>query len=274
MDRLLLSSAVGWGFPTWAEPDVIALLRDLGISHAQIFRNRDKHLAAETIRGPLNDAGLTITSLHAFFAEDYDPSLTDESARAVSVANLSREADFVRGLGGRLVVVHPGSEKTGGTSQDADRVDALRRSAEELTRVAESLDVVYALENLPPGHVGDDMAVLRSIVDQIDSPHLGLNYDSGHANLTGDPISALDAGGSRIVGTHIHDNDGSGDEHLPPGSGDISMDDVCRGLARHRYSGEFTLELMDTVDSLRGQLTDGWLAKLDHWLDLASGTTS
>ena len=274
MQTVHLASAVGWGFPTWNQAEMIALLKTFDIRRIQIFRNRQKNIPAVDIRRPVNDAGLTISSLHAFFGPDHDLSLTDEADRRHSVENLTREADYVLALGGRLVVVHPGCAECGGTSADPDRVAALARSTEELARVAESMDILFSLENLPHGMVGDDMAVLRKIVETIDSPHLGLNYDCGHSNLTSDSITVLDQAGPRIVSTHIHDNLGLKDDHLPPGFGNVDMDAVCRGLARHGYRGEFTLELMAPVDVLRRQLDAAWTARLRRWLDLAASAAS
>ena len=271
METVHLASSLGWGFPTWNHDEMIDFIKSFDIRRVQVFRNRQKNIPAEDIRRPVNDAGLAISSLHAFFGPDHDPSLTEESQRQRSVENLAREADFVLALGGRLVVVHPGCAESGSSSADPDRAAALARSAQGLARIAETRNVLFALENLPHGMVGDDMAVLRKIVDDIDSPHLGLNYDCGHANLTSDPVTVLDQAGPRLIATHIHDNLGVKDDHLPSGFGSIDTDAVCRGLARHNYRGEFTLELMAPINILRGQLDAAWTTRLGRWLDLARG---
>ena len=43
--------------------------------------------------------------------------------------------------------------------------------------------------------------------------------------------------------THIHDNHGATDEHLPIGQGVIPWSEVCQGFANIRYNGELSLEL-------------------------------
>jgi sugar phosphate isomerase/epimerase len=271
METLPLSSSVGWGFPTWDQFEMMSLVKSLGIDLIQIFRNRQLNLAATEIRRGVDGEGLKITSLHAFFGPDFDPSLTSEASRQRSADNLSREADFVLALGGDLVVVHPGCADTGGSSSDADRVAALERSAEQLAGVGERTQVTFALENLPHGQVGDDMAVLRRIVDRIDSPRLALTFDCGHANLTSNAAAVLRQAGPRLATTHIHDNFGVKDEHLPPGSGNVDMETMCRTLAEIKYRGDFGLELMAPVAVLREQLDDTWRKRLRRWVELASG---
>lgn len=274
MERLTLASAIGWGFPTWVERDAMTLLTTLGIQCVQVFRNREKNIPAADIRGPLTDAGFTITSLHAFFGPDYNPSLPDEAARQASVDNLVREADYCRDLGGAMLIVHPGEDPAGADTTAPARRDALRRSAEALAAAGEREHMVFALENLPPGVVGDSMAMLREIVDEVDSPQLGINYDCGHANLSGDPVEILRQGGPRILGTHIHDNLGADDNHLPPGFGSVDIEAVCRELAAIGYRGAFMLELMEPVAMLRDRFSDAYLSRLTRWLDLASGLVS
>ena len=271
MQRLRLVSAIGWGFPTWDENDAASLLAEIGIPHVQVFRNIHKDIPAADIRSGLAGHGLKVASLHAFFGDEYDPGNPDESARRRNVDNLAREADYCLELGGNLVVVHPGDAILGPATRDTRRVDALVRSGEQLAAVGERTGVVFSLENLQPGQMGDDMAMLRGVADKVDSLRLGLNYDCGHANLTSDPMTVLRQAGPRIVSTHIHDNHGREDEHVAPGFGNIDMDAVCRELAEVNYHGDFTLELMETVDSVRAKCDGQWLAKLNRWLDLASG---
>jgi len=271
MQKLPLASAIGWGFPTWREAEEAELLAALGIRRVQVFRNREKPFAAPDVRRWLTDQGLACTSFHAAFGDDYDPSRPDDAARRRSVENLAREVDVCMALGGRLLVVHPGDAPIGPEMHDAERIGALERSAAELAALGEREGCTIALENLQPDQMGNDMAMLRRIVDAIDSPRLGLNYDCGHANLGQDPVAVLHQAGPRIASTHIHDNSGRGDDHFAPGFGSIDIDAVCRALAEIGYRGEFVLELMETTDALRRRCDAAWMEKLGRWLDLASG---
>jgi sugar phosphate isomerase/epimerase len=271
MPQLRLVSSLGWGFPTWKEADEARLLQAFGLRHAQVFRNINQPFEPREVRKLLGDFGIDVVSLHGKFGNEFDLSQTDEAARQRAVDAEVSEAEVCRALGGTLVVVHPGNANIGAETHSPQRVAALTRSAEQLAEAGRRCQVLYALENLQPGQMGDDIALLRRIVDQIDSPHLGINYDCGHANLTGDPVAAVATGGPRIVGTHIHDNSGAADDHWVPGTGVIDMDAVCAALGREGYGGDFTLELLETTEAVQKKCTVEWRARLLRWLTLAGG---
>ncbi len=271
MQRLRVASTIGWGFPSWNEDDEARLLSEFGLRHVQAFRNIEKDITAHEIRNHLGDYGLSIVGLHAFFGEAWDPSLTDESSRKKAVSGFAGEAEFCLSMGGDLVIVHPGGEPIGDQTRDPARIEALRRSAHQLVEIGSSMGCRFALENLPRGQMGDDVRMMRQIVEEVDSPYLGLNYDCGHANLGGGVMEMLDAAGQRLVGTHVHDNNGQADDHFVPGFGSIDMEAVCRGLARHGYRGDFTLELMGPTDEKRSICDSAWWEKLNRWVDIASG---
>ena len=51
-------------------------------------------------------------------------------------------------------------------------------------------------------------------------PQAGALLDTGHAHVNGWDIPAVvKALGERLTACHVHDNDGSGDAHLPVGQG-------------------------------------------------------
>jgi len=271
MPKVRLASTIGWGFPSWKEEDEARLLQEFGLRHVQLFRNTALPFDPRQARRLLADHGIEIVSMHARFGDEFDPSLPDETARQHAVDCLAAEADVCLALGGQLIVVHPGNANIGQETRSPRRIDALKRAAAHLARVAEKSGLLFALENLQPGQMGDDMPMLRRIVDEIDSPRLGLNYDCGHAHLAAGALPVLEAGGPRIIATHIHDNSGHADDHIVPGTGTIDMDAVCRGLARIDYHGDFVLELMESTESLRAKCTRAWQLKLMRWLALANG---
>jgi len=271
MGRLRVVSTVGWGFPSWNEDEEARLLSDFGVRHVQAFRNIEKNITAQEIRNHLGDYGISVVALHAFFGEAWDLSLPDEASRKKAAGGFAGEAEFCLSMGGDLVIVHPGGEPIGDQTRDPARVEALRRSAHQLVEIGSRTGCRFALENLPRGQMGDDVRMMRQIVEEFDSPYLGLNYDCGHANLSDGVMETLDAAGQRIIGTHIHDNNGQADDHFVPGFGSIRMEAVCRGLAGHGYRGDFTLELMGSTDEIRDMCDGAWWEKFNRWVDMASG---
>ena len=69
--------------------------------------------------------------------------------------------------------------------------------------------------------------------------------DLGHALVAGmatqDYLAGLTPGILKAL--HIHDNDGSSDQHRLPHLGNVNWEAVMEGLAAYGYSGDFTMEL-------------------------------
>jgi len=82
--------------------------------------------------------------------------------------------------------------------------------------------VKLALENLLPGHLGAKSTTVRRVVDDFDSPFLGVCLDTGHAHLNeGGVLGAFEMLRDRIINFHLQDNDGNLDRHLQPPYGTI-----------------------------------------------------
>ena len=72
----------------------------------------------------------------------------------------------------------------------------------------------------------------------------GICFDFGHAHLAGYNMGdAIRMVGKRLRVTHVHDNHGVLDEHLPVGEGTIDWDDVSNALKEIGYDRELSLEL-------------------------------
>jgi len=74
-------------------------------------------------------------------------------------------------------------------------------------------------------------------------PQVRFHLDVGHFNLNQrNPLEFARAFASRLVHVHLHDNDGSKDQHLPPGTGRIDWATFIPGL-KSIYDGTITLEV-------------------------------
>jgi len=75
-------------------------------------------------------------------------------------------------------------------------------------------------------------------------PDLLCHLDIGHCNLCGrDPATMVRQFGPRLHHVHLHDNDGRGDLHLPPGTGTIEWPPVFRALRDVGYDKTLTVEV-------------------------------
>ena len=85
----------------------------------------------------------------------------------------------------------------------------------QLVERAEELEVGIALENTRL------VEPLLLLLDSLQSPQLGLCYDSSHARLTVGELELLEDYSHRLMATHLSDNDGLKDRHWLPGEGEI-----------------------------------------------------
>lgn len=147
-------------------------------------------------------------------------------------------------IGVPLTVVHPGNSPIPLTHDQTieENVKALRR----LMPVAEKYNMKIALENLHNTvSTADD---LIAIVDEVNHPLLGVNWDVGHANMNGlDQYEEITKLGKRLWSLHLHDNGGppaahGADWHLPPFYGNINYDAIMRALLAVGYAGTFNFE--------------------------------
>jgi sugar phosphate isomerase/epimerase len=80
-----------------------------------------------------------------------------------------------------------------------------------------------------------DPAYLRTFVDETRLTGLRFNFDIGHAHLADGPEAervekAFAPLRELVISTHIHDNHGEKDEHLPPYDGSIDWESAVKIL--------------------------------------------
>ena len=173
------------------------------------------------------------------------------------MACLKRHFRLAATLGAFDVVVHPdhcpdqSAEQIVGANTDAFR---------ELADAAAEHDVCILLENLRSAAVST-AADLLQLIDTIDRPNVAINFDSSHANVMKlNTPAEIVACGRALRGTHISDNDGSGDQHRIPGEGTIDWPAVIRSLRDIDYTGPFNLEIpgarhsIPAVTAMRSEL--------------------
>ncbi|HUU11161.1 MAG TPA: sugar phosphate isomerase/epimerase family protein [Phycisphaerae bacterium] len=275
MPDLPLGAVIAFDFEKWDVDEEIAIVHGAGVVRTQVYRNYVHGVTAQRIRQILDEANLVADSMHGYIELEmlggphFDLSAKAPKARRAALEIVRGEAEYAHVLGCRDIIVHPVGP--GCTRDDAFRPDALAESAEHVARLGEEADVRFLLENMPPPMFGADAHLLRRIVDAVDSPHLGLAYDSGHANIAKDPVGIVRTMGPRLWGVHLHDNDGTDDGHFLPGMGTMPFVDVARALAEVGFAGTFMLEIYRDTWEVRQNLTAERAAFIDRLRRLASG---
>ncbi len=224
-------------------PEMLGQAAGAGFGGVEIFCSRshfDFHSrdAVKEIAGALADHKLTLASLHAPTSRDMGPGReggsplslceTERVRRVDAMDEYRRAIDVAEDLPFRTMVMH-----MGGTREIADprRRDAAFSSLEHLSLHAKHVGVTIALENTL-SEMGDP-AYLRTFVDETRLTTLRFCFDIGHANLmdgaAGDRIAKTFEPLRDLVATsHVHDNHGEKDEHLPPFTGTIDWAAAAR----------------------------------------------
>jgi sugar phosphate isomerase/epimerase len=108
----------------------------------------------------------------------------------------------------------------------ADYVSVVRRCCD----ICEDAGVKYALEPHPYRWMRNAASMMR-LIDQVDSPALGMNFDPSHLFPMGEmPQMVIYEVGHRIFHTHFSDNDGTSNAHWRPGKGKIDWRGVLQAL--------------------------------------------
>lgn len=183
------------------------------------FLDHTNVLEIEKLKRDLRLAGMCVNSVHAPFGRGIDISSLDDKVQEQGVASIIKVIEFTQAVDAALMVVHAGEGKvTADRSKRSDRAAGVIR---ELAVLAEEAEVVLAVENQPPGYTCGEAEETLKIVEAARSASVGVCFDTGHANLTGRFEEEARRLLPRTVTVHIHDNDGSEDQHLFPGRGTI-----------------------------------------------------
>jgi sugar phosphate isomerase/epimerase len=189
-----------------------------------------------------NDNGICIRSIHAPFGNNCNLSDSDDEKRDTAIQT-HRKLIYKAGAGDvEMIIIHPG---VGGYSsqEDMDRANMLAlESILQLIGDAEEIGVRMALENMLPNHPGYEIRHIMDIVERIDSPALGVCFDSGHAHVCGNMKEFMEAVGERMISIHMQDNDGTRDMHLQPPYGTTDWSAFVQTLKKVDYKYPITIE--------------------------------
>lgn len=183
-------------------------------------------------------SGLSCT-IHAPFM-DLNPGSVDGFVRESTKRRLEQTIDAAAILKPRVVVFHPGySRLTYGSAVDAWVGNSVDFWSEMIPRLKDT-GCKGALENI----FEEEPSTLLRVIEGVGDSFLGHCFDSGHFNMfsTVSPQSWFADIGSYIVESHLHDNFGSSDDHLPVGEGEIDFKLVTGLLEQYAPAAIWTLE--------------------------------
>lgn len=230
--------------------DCLELIRESGFSMIEVCSS-PKHLdyhdmdavrrAAKQIAG----LGMEAYSFHAPFAEHIDISEPDEERRENAVKEIFQAVDAAAALEVHYFVIHPGPENARIPPQE-ERLQRMQHTVGVLNRVAahcHQRGIACVLENKLPHLLFGNSSDILWILDALEADHVGACFDTGHAHLAGDVSHLLGKLSGHLRMIHAHDNNGRGDDHLPPGEGEINWSRLFSQLVRDGFHGVFILEI-------------------------------
>jgi sugar phosphate isomerase/epimerase len=215
---------------------LVPLNPEVGIDHLALdsLGQADLEQAASLLAGRR-------VSVHLPFG-DLVPGSPDRQVAAVARARLEKAGQWALQLGAVQAVAHLGYE----TRMHPDAGLFAQHLAENLAPLAHSLasgGCRLALENtfeLEPG----PLLLCRQALSQRAGVEVGFCLDVGHALCFS--RTALEhwwpALAPHLFEMHLHDNDGRGDQHLPPGWGRADWGFLAGQLARQVSAPLLTLE--------------------------------
>lgn len=187
--------------------------------------------------------GLRIESVHAPF-HMMNNLWTDEKPME-SLIRLHGAIDCCHNYAIKTLVVHP----TDGLQPPAVS-ECGKTYFKGLIRYAKSLNVDLAFENI------ERPEYLDTIFGECDDDNVKLCYDTGHENCFSKGSDVLSAYGDRLKTLHVHDNDGTADQHAIPFDGNVDFERFIAKLKENEFYGVIALEVMRDRTSLYDGMSD------------------
>jgi sugar phosphate isomerase/epimerase len=187
---------------------------------------------------------LRLSSVHGYACPPAGLTFTRELFLAVNVNRI----EFASRMGAKVLVAHvPLHDVPSQEEALAESIDVL----EDLRPAAEKAGVRVAVEDLYSPRQFDQIAFFDALFARFGPEYLGLCYDSGHASMTGCQ-DFVERYASRLLCTHLHDNDGKNDLHHLPGTGVADWTMILGSLKRSGFAGPVNMEIRIPRDEPHG----------------------
>lgn len=192
-----------------------------------------------------------------------DFTTPDAQFRCAQIERQKQMIDVTAQLGGKFCRVLSGQRRP-----EVSRAEGERWTVESITSLLEhatSRKIVLNMENhYKDGYwqypeFAQDIEIFIEIIDQIDSPWFGVNYDPSNAIIAGqDPLEVLAAVKRRVVSMH------ASDRYLASGTlQDLKRQDGTAGYAqnlKHGVIGRGLNNYDEIFSVLKAEGFDGWIS--------------
>ena len=215
-----------------------------GFSHVHWTHHWDsdflysRHEVAQIQRW-LDAYGLGLQDLHGSAGTEKAWMSLEEYRRQSGVVLVENRLRMTAELGGDAIVMHLPYLVDVPEAQ----WDQVRRTLDELQPIAQECGVRIALENFVTNRP-EDWDGLERVIGWYPEAYVGFCWDVGHAHIGAyDGLARSRNLLQRLIVVHLHDNDGSGDQHQIPFDGTMPWETVAGMIAASPYTRPLTLEV-------------------------------
>lgn len=231
-------------------PHRIDRVAELGFEAVEFWTWPDKDLDAIETR--LDEHDLELTNLAGIreqsAPEDLDRAMTNPESRGAVIADIEASIEVAERLGCPHLTVHLGPEQ----DLPYDRVyESVVEGLREATAAAQAAGVTILLEplNWAVDHAGyflEQSETAYEIVDDVDSPALGVLFDIYHQQITeGNIISNLCDNLEYVDYVHVADVPGRHE----PGTGELNYPNILEALDKAGYESYVGFEFAPETES-------------------------
>ncbi|OGV74243.1 MAG: hypothetical protein A3K19_14175 [Lentisphaerae bacterium RIFOXYB12_FULL_65_16] len=228
-------------FTLEAQKLALKIIRDAGFDGCEFSHYEWLDLKqCEALRAECGRLGLTPWSAHSWVALPDNPATVAERS-----AQLAQNLEGASALGASVMVVHPPSypKDVTAVAQRTAWNQAIESALRGLAPALAAVKISMAIENCGPRA---ELEAVADLLARLNLPGIGFNIDTGHAQIRGmQPAEAIRLMGKRLLTTHLQDNFGKNDDHLPPGCGTIDWPATIGALREVNYQGTLMVEISD-----------------------------
>lgn len=262
MDRSMLEAAFGLQSKGPVQPvsreinnmmcdfllDVAASVNKYPVDALELYFSPtlDRVQLAEAIRPILQKE---VWSVHGPYGKYLDTSSPDPIAKECTVKGYREAILFAKDLDAKVVVVHPGHKTWHDVSRDI-RMNCSIEAIRKIADIAGEHNITLAVEPMPNDEIGCSMDEVLHIVEQVNSPVVGINFDTNHLYPATSIPSYIRMADGLIKSIHISDQEDA-ERHWLPFMGNLDWQAVLDALVLGGYSGPLVYEthIRDAVNT-------------------------
>ena len=190
-------------------------------------------------REAADDAGISFSQLHGIWPA-YETSIEGLREKRDHLIWAIKHAHLLRC---KRIVYHP--DMPLGFDTDGEEIyKSNLETVKLLLPFAEEAGVTLCIENMPfVAAQFSRVHKMAELVEEVDHPLFKMCLDTGHAAVFGDDCGdAVRRIGKNLSALHVHDNDGTADQHLMPYRGVINWENFLSTLGEVGFDGVFSFE--------------------------------